>query len=791
METQRICPSCRKPLPPDVPLGLCPECLIKSGFNTGTEPGVSAKESGFVPPPVEDLRKLFPQWEILELIGKGGMGAVYKARQPALDRLVALKILPPGAADDAGFAERFNREARALARLNHPHIVAVHDFGQAGRQPFVVMEFVDGLNLRQVEQAGRLTPEQALHIVPQICEALQFAHNEGVVHRDIKPENILLDKKGRVKITDFGIAKIVGVPAGRVSLTGAKDVLGTPHYMAPEQVEKPSTVDHRADIYSLGVVFYELLTGELPLGKFPPPSEKVQVDVRLDEVVLHALEKEPTRRYQQAGQVKTDLETIAATPSSGNSGRESAPPKPARPPAPVTGSSIATWKPATAIIAAVIIVLAVPLGAYSLWFSAYRALQRDHAVPDAGSVVRVEAKLRREIVERLAEDGWKAEGLSVSVSPDLKRAECRFGRIWKNGLTTEPPPPAAIHFELQGSNLWLVSGDGEFQWLRFSVDTSAEMAASRQNPGLTAEPFQYAELEDSPPNTPLAALVSAPGGHYALTLPNGVACEVVAVTRKPAENKLWWKPDGTPLSAPPGARLEFTPVGMNRSTPNDEEDVAVWVRTTPPPLSPADARWQWRVTYSPRGESLGTIIIHQDSRVDEAAAELGRLGRRIAGQPGGLKTAGAVVGHADAIRFPPGTEEIAVQCSAAAGPWEPVAVFDGKQTRVLVQETQVLCTHPRQEANGRCLDVTHNVDREQFALRMVGVCKDGRRHEVGLHSGVLSARETQGFVMLDPGQRAADIAQFVLERTPWVRGEIRGVLLTPREPRAAPPAQTR
>jgi eukaryotic-like serine/threonine-protein kinase len=128
-----------------------------------------------------------------------------------------------------------------------------------------------------------------------------------------------------VKITDFGIAKIVGVLAGNISLTGAKDVLGTPHYMAPEQVEKPSAVDHRADIYSLGVVFYELLTGELPLGKFQPPSKKVQVDVRLDEVVLHALEKEPERRYQQASQVRTDVETIAATPSSGSSGRQSAP----------------------------------------------------------------------------------------------------------------------------------------------------------------------------------------------------------------------------------------------------------------------------------------------------------------------------------------------------------------------------------------------------------------------------------------------------------------------------------
>ncbi len=210
---------------------------------------------------------------------------------------MVLKILPPGAAGDAGVAERFNREARALARLNHPHIVAVHDFGQVGDQRYLVMEFVDGPNLRQVEQAGRLTAAQARENVSQICEALQFAHNEGVVHRDIKPENILLDKKGRVKVAGFGIAKIVGAPPGKSSLTGAKDVLGTPHYMAPEQVEHPQAVDHRADIYSLGIVFYELLTGELPLGIFQPPSKKVQVDVRLDEVVLRTLEKEPERRY--------------------------------------------------------------------------------------------------------------------------------------------------------------------------------------------------------------------------------------------------------------------------------------------------------------------------------------------------------------------------------------------------------------------------------------------------------------------------------------------------------------
>ena len=175
------------------------------------------------------------------------------------------------------------------------------------------MEYVDGVNLRQAIQAGGIDAKQALAIVPQICDALQFAHDEGVVHRDVKPENILVDKRGRVKIADFGLAKLLGQGPGNVSLTATQQVMGTLRYMAPEQMEGTKGVDHRADIYSLGVVFYELLTGELPIGRFAPPSKKVEIDVRLDEVVLRALEKEPEQRYQHASEVKTEVEQIASS----------------------------------------------------------------------------------------------------------------------------------------------------------------------------------------------------------------------------------------------------------------------------------------------------------------------------------------------------------------------------------------------------------------------------------------------------------------------------------------------
>ena len=316
MTGTRLCPQCGARMPADAPEGLCPKCLLSERTSTAaTEPpregdNPSGYQGRFSAPTPKELAPLFPQLEILELLGQGGMGAVYKARQPGLDRLVALKILPPEAVRDPSFAERFSREARALAKLNHPNIVSVYDSGKAGELYYFIMEFIDGLNLRQLLRTGHILPREALQIVPQICDALQFAHDEGIVHRDIKPENILLDKRGRVKIADFGIAKLLGSKAAEYTLTGPWQVMGTAHYMAPEQMAKPQEVDHRADIYSLGVVFYELLTGQLPIGRFAPPSKKVEIDVRLDHIVLRALESEPERRYQHVSDVKTEVEGI-------------------------------------------------------------------------------------------------------------------------------------------------------------------------------------------------------------------------------------------------------------------------------------------------------------------------------------------------------------------------------------------------------------------------------------------------------------------------------------------------
>jgi serine/threonine protein kinase len=304
------CPRCQNPIPADAPDGLCPVCLLGAGQVSDTRTLPNPGGGRFVSPLPAELAPDFPQLEILEIIGQGGMGTVYKARQRHLDRIVALKILRPDLSTQPAFAERFAREARALARLSHPHLVTVHDFGQSGRWFWIIMEHVDGANLRQILAGGRFTQRQALEIIPQLCEALQYAHDRGIVHRDIKPENILLDGGGQVKVADFGLAKLIMADASERSLTASRDVVGTAHYMAPEQIEHSRDVDHRADIYSMGVVFYEMLTGGLPLGRFEAPSKTTTSSPGLDPVVMRTLEKDPGQRYQQASEVKSAVQSF-------------------------------------------------------------------------------------------------------------------------------------------------------------------------------------------------------------------------------------------------------------------------------------------------------------------------------------------------------------------------------------------------------------------------------------------------------------------------------------------------
>ncbi|MEL6108246.1 MAG: serine/threonine-protein kinase [Planctomycetota bacterium] len=313
------CPTCGTGLETS---GECNVCLLQLGIGDPTSDFVG--ESSL--PSVEELNAQFPQLEVKRLIGRGGMGAVYHARQTSLDRDVALKVIHKKVSSDAAFVERFAREAKTLAKLSHPNIVTIFDFGQSpDGTAYLVLEYVDGIHLREAISGGSIGADEALEVVSKICGALEYAHSKGVVHRDIKPENILLGEDGTLKVADFGIAKIVDDSVRVPTLTATRQVLGSLHYLAPEHLEAPEQVDHRVDLYALGVIFYELLTGQLPLGRYEAPS-KVQhrVDHRLDSIVMKTLSRKPDQRYQRASELDSELDQFAAQTRESRSGGDGA-----------------------------------------------------------------------------------------------------------------------------------------------------------------------------------------------------------------------------------------------------------------------------------------------------------------------------------------------------------------------------------------------------------------------------------------------------------------------------------
>jgi serine/threonine-protein kinase len=291
------------PQPPGPGAGLEPTVKPPS---RGGAAAPDAPDGAPNPPPS------LPGYELLELIGKGGMGEVWRARQLSLGRMVAVKLLPPRLAKDPEFVARFDKEATALASLSHPNITQIIDRGAFGDHYFFVMELVSGKSLREIMSQGRPVPAEALKISVQICKAIDHAHEHGVIHRDLKPENILLDDLGHVKVVDFGLAGMKGVKQD-LQLTATAVAMGTVNYMAPEQRRDAKSVDGRADIYSLGVILYELLTGELPIGRFKLPSQRIRgLDPRLDEIVAQTLETDAEARPKQAGLIAKSLEPLLA-----------------------------------------------------------------------------------------------------------------------------------------------------------------------------------------------------------------------------------------------------------------------------------------------------------------------------------------------------------------------------------------------------------------------------------------------------------------------------------------------
>lgn len=248
------------------------------------------------------------------LVGQGGMGAVYRGRQLRQGREVAVKILHQEHGTDYAYAERFRREAQMLAHMNHPNIVSVYDFGVVRDYLFYAMEFIEGTDLYHVLTTRQMIGDKAVQIVLALCDALGYAHEKGLVHRDLKPANILIAKDGRIKLADFGLAKQLNRPTTLLTLTNM--AMGTPDYAAPEQYDTRAVIDHRADIYALGVVFYQMLTGVLPRGAWQPPSALAGCDARLDAVVVRALLPDRNQRYASALEFRQALETALTPPDS-------------------------------------------------------------------------------------------------------------------------------------------------------------------------------------------------------------------------------------------------------------------------------------------------------------------------------------------------------------------------------------------------------------------------------------------------------------------------------------------
>ncbi len=272
--------------------------------------------AGWTPPAPEHLHAMLPQYDQWAMIGCGGMGAVYKARQISLDRLVAIKVLPPQVAEDeADYIGHFKNEARTMAKMNHPAIVAVYDFGAtADELLYIVMEYIDGTDVAKMIMAqGKLPVDHALAITAHVCDALAYAHEHGVVHRDIKPANILINMEGAVKVADFGLARMQDPVQGH-SVTQEGATMGTPDYVAPEVLIIGMTVDGRADLFAVGVMLYNMLTGRIPRGTFTMPSEKIGCDKRYDAIVRKAMEQDVDKRYQTARELRRDLDQILTVP---------------------------------------------------------------------------------------------------------------------------------------------------------------------------------------------------------------------------------------------------------------------------------------------------------------------------------------------------------------------------------------------------------------------------------------------------------------------------------------------
>ena len=268
-------------------------------------PGFKSLGANYQPPSLEEVQALVPRDEVLSFIGHGGMGTYYKASQPRLERLAAIKILLVDSVLDARLIEGFKIEAKAMASLIHSNIIKIYDFGQTDSKLFMIMEYIEGQTLEYLNDKFGFELEDTLLIMNQLCDALEFAHSKGVVHRDLRLGNTMLDERRGVKVGDFGLARLIGEELFRRNLLEENQAMGTMEYVAPEERDPEAQVDHRADIFSMGVMFYKLVAGELPKDEYVPPSHFVAgLNPLIDRIVGRCMQRDPDKRYQSVTELR-------------------------------------------------------------------------------------------------------------------------------------------------------------------------------------------------------------------------------------------------------------------------------------------------------------------------------------------------------------------------------------------------------------------------------------------------------------------------------------------------------
>jgi eukaryotic-like serine/threonine-protein kinase len=445
------------------------------------------------------------RYEVISKLGSGGMAIVYRAKDTVLSRTVTVKVLREQFASDEDFTKRFRREAQAVASLSHPNIVSVYDVGKDDEQEYIVMEFVDGQNLKEfIKEHAPLQVEQAVDIASQICDALDHAHKHQIIHRDIKPHNILLTADGRAKVTDFGIARAVS--AATVTHTGT--IVGSVHYFSPEQARGELT-NEQSDLYSLGIILYEMVTGTLPYdGESPisialkhmneqpkaPSSINPAVPKNMEQVILRAISKAPECRYANAKELKQDLERVAK-------GLSAMPYKPVHRHAdaqatqvmrPISGEAAAIGKKKKRLTPAgwaaiAVLVVALVLGTYAS-VKAFLNVQ-EVKMPNVVNMTKDKA------LATLESSNLKITATNLKTQSDDKVPE---GSV----ISQEPPADTVIKINRPDISIVVSSGPEKLTFPDLSkTDKDTALAKIRQK-GFTAEPtIEYVKDNTIPLNT--------------------------------------------------------------------------------------------------------------------------------------------------------------------------------------------------------------------------------------------------------------------------------------------------